>query len=409
METVKLKTYYYLARPDAKDKTNIMCLLGYKSNRIRLSTRLSVEPSNWDVSKKWPKKDKELRNDLEAFEEIVKTVELEFTLSNEVVTVELARDRIIEKLTGVEIVQDNNKFTTYIQKYYDQNKDVFAANTIVKYKTLKNFIEIYSPDVTLEELSPMWALNLKAYCLNNRMLNNTISKRFQFIRVVLKWCISTGIIKSFDFTEFTHPRDEKSDRIYLNYKQLSQLRKLDLSKRPALMPIRDLFIIASFTGIDWGDLPQIKKDCVRISPKGKKYLSIVRRKTKKKEIVSSPQLIPEVEEILNKYKWKLSFISYDKSLEHLKEICKLAGFAEPITLTTHSGGNEIKETRPLYDWVSWKSGRRSYITNLFQDNNSAVAIAKAVGHLKISTTEIYNQGKEGEFVDMVDIKIGGSK
>jgi hypothetical protein len=53
--------------------------------------------------------------------------------------------------------------------------------------------------------------------------------------------------------------------------------------------------------------------------------------------------------LIDKYYWKLEFISYDKSLYHLKKIYELAKIDKEVTLRGKSGSQVITETRPKYD------------------------------------------------------------
>ena len=399
-----LKAHFFLRDKEAK-KTAVLCYVSLGSERVKVSTGISIDPKDWN------KTQKNIKNIIVRDE--LKKIDSEFDKYNQEVK-DGKREPDIYDGKGLILLatgqapetkkDEANLFSTHIQKYYDTFKDGLAWNTAKKYITLKNFIIEKYPKLTIDQVNKEWAEKLRAYCLEKKMLNNTISKRFQLIRVVMKW-----VNKDFNTSGFTHTQDEKSERVYLTDEDLQKIKDLDLSCRPALEPIRDLFIISSYTGIDFVDLKQIKKEKLKTSPGGNKYLHILRRKTEKKNIYSNPIILPEIEKILNKYKWELPLISYDKTLKHLKDICFMAGFTEPIKFTYNSGGRSISETRPKFDWIGWKSSRRSYITNLYKDENSTVAIMRAVGHVKPTTTEIYNQGKDEEFVDMIKIKVGGEK
>ncbi len=82
--------------------------------------------------------------------------------------------------------------------------------------------------------------------------------------------------------------------------------------------------------------------------------------------------------LIDKYYWKLEFISYDKSLVHLKKVCALAKIDEEVTLKSQSGSQVITETRTKYDWVGWKFGRKTFNTGKLLDKASTEAVAFAV-------------------------------
>jgi site-specific recombinase XerD len=115
--------------------------------------------------------------------------------------------------------------------------------------------------------------------------------------------------------------------------------------------------------------------------------------------MSYPPCNDIVFEILNKRNWKFDFISYDKSLEHLKTLCKTIGFKEKITLVRKSGNIKISTTKEKHEWIAWKTARRSNITNLMMDGKQIEMVMSAVGHKKSSTTAKYQHQHAGLMVD----------
>mgnify|MGYP002620564040 FL=1 len=47
--------------------------------------------------------------------------------------------------------------------------------------------------------------------------------------------------------------------------------------------------------------------------------------------------------------------------QYLKNLCELAGFNKPITLTCYRAGNRIEETSPKYEMIGTCAGRRTFI------------------------------------------------
>ena len=105
--------------------------------------------------------------------------------------------------------------------------------------------------------------------------------------------------------------------------------------------------------------------------------------------------------MIDKYYWKLEFISYDKSLYHLKKIYELAKIDEEVTLRSKSGSQVITETRPKYDCVGWKSGRRTFITGKLLNKAPTEAVAFAVGHTKKSSTAKYHHVSLDRMVELL--------
>lgn len=395
---IQTSTYFYLLNADAKRKTTIMVMLGKKNERLRISTGISTVVSDWDKKKRISKTtaiNKLLRTINNKVEDYDKECQL---MDKEVDLAELAD--IIKSNNNIE-PRKRKLFTDYIQMYYDTHKQLKAHNTIKKYLTLKNFISEYVPGATLSDIDSKFAVKLKAYCLDKKELNNTISKRFQLIRVVLTWCEEMKYISDVNLKHFSHPQTDKIEAIVLTETEIQKIANVDLEGKLHLESIRDLFLIACNTGVDFVDLPQINKKNLHTTAKGNMYFQIIRTKTSERNLYSNPPCNKLVFDILEKRNWTFNYISYDKSLEHLKKVCELAELNEKITLTSKSGKKKISETKKKYDWIAWKTARRSYITNSMSDGKQTELVASAVGHTKTSTTAKYQHLKPALMVDLL--------
>ena len=51
---------------------------------------------------------------------------------------------------------------------------------------------------------------------------------------------------------------QEADTIYLRMDELEKLKKLDLSAKPGMERMRDLFLVGCFTGLRFSDFSQIK-------------------------------------------------------------------------------------------------------------------------------------------------------
>ncbi len=395
---IQTTTYFYLLNAVAKRKTTIMVMIGKKNERLRISTGISTVVSDWDKKKRISKIssiNKDLRSIVQKVEDYDKDCQL---LNKEVELAEIA-----------DIIKSNNNFeprkkklfTDYIQMYFDNHKQLKAWNTIKKYITLKNFIMKFEPGATLSDIDAKFAVKLKAYCLDKKELNNTISKRFQLIRVVLKWCEEMKYISDVNFNHFSHPQTDKIEAIILNEFEIQKIANVDLKGKPNLESIRDLFLIACNTGVDFIDLPQINKQNLHTTAKGNMYFQIKRSKTSEQNLYSNPPCNKLVFDILEKRNWTFDFISYDKSLQHLKTVCELAKLNEVINLSSNSGKKKITYTKKKYEWIAWKTARRSFITNLMSDGKQTELVSSAVGHTKPSTTAKYQHLKPALMVDLL--------
>jgi site-specific recombinase XerD len=391
-----INTYYYLLNIKAKRQTTIMIQISKPKERLRFSTGISTAVSDWDIKKRKSKiasinkKIRDIEAKIEDFDNECQLMGKEIDLG------ELADIFRLKTNTPTK----KKLFIDYIQMYYDANLQTKAHNTIKKYKTLINFISLNYPDLTLNDINSTFANNLKNLCLGNNEADNTLNKRFQLIKVVMNWCEDMNFIKDVNLKHFTHPQTPKIQAIFLKPKEIELIAKYDLTEKPNFDSIRDLFVIACYTGIDWADLKQITDTKnFKETSKGNKYFVIKRIKTEGKEIISYPPCNDIVFDILNKRNWKFDFISYDKSLQHLKNICKAIGFEDKITLVSKSGNKKISTTKEKHEFIAWKTARRSFISNSLSSGIQLEMVMSAVGHAKPSTTLIYQHLTAGDMVD----------
>jgi hypothetical protein len=399
----EFKIAYYLRDKKAKNKTSILLAISYgNSQRDIITTGLRINPSDWN-NKKQTCSNKSIKDELLRIYQVILDYEVDIRYKN-------PRNFDLHELKflifenqpeRLENEKPKDLFSDCIEQYYQLHKNVKAFNTIKKYPTLKRFFEDNFPNLRAKDINNEFAFRLRAFYLEKKLLNNTISKNFQLIRVVLRWLFDSNRLVEFSLDKFSHAGENKVEDVFLEVHELAKIIELDLSEKPNLERVRDQFLLSSSTAADWCDLHHLNKNNLRITKEGNKYFRFLRAKTIKKNIYSNPPCKIETELILEKYDWKIETISYDKSLQHLKTICELAEINQPITLKSYSGSQLIEETRPKHNWVGWKSGRRNFVTYCFLNNKSIDAILNATGQVKTSTLDKYNKASHEQKVDLL--------
>ena len=165
-------------------------------------------------------------------------------------------------------------------------------------------------------------------------------------------------------------------------------RKVD-----SLRLVRDRFIIGAFTGLrvsDYGRLSEanIGADTIRI-------------KTTKTGAVVVVPIHPWVRNILQSGFDASIHISDQKMNKHLKEIAKMAGIDEEITLNKNVGGKNEQRTFRKYELVCTHTARRSFATNAYKAGVPTIAIMKITGHTKESTFLRYIKVSAEENAEML--------
>jgi integrase len=169
--------------------------------------------------------------------------------------------------------------------------------------------------------------------------------------------------------------EEPSETIYLTEKEIKRIHDLDLSDNVRLEKVRDLFIIACYTGLRFSDLVELRNE--NIINKG----TVVRITTVKTgEVVIIP-LKGFVKEILKKYKGiPPQAISNQKMNEYLKELGEKAELSDDVIISCTRGGKRHRETFKKHELITTHTARRSFATNAYLQNVPTISIMKITGH-----------------------------
>ena len=144
---------------------------------------------------------------------------------------------------------------------------------------------------------------------------NALGKTVKHLKAFLRNRIARKIIPPIDLSHYKIV-EEDVDAIYLNWKEISTLYRLQLSHDSKLEAIRNLFVLRCLTGLRFSDYTVVQPDEIR---GGMLYVTQV--KTSGRVIVP---LRPEAKKILEKYNKQMPQVSNPDFNVYIKEIAKLA-------------------------------------------------------------------------------------
>ena len=203
---------------------------------------------------------------------------------------------------------------------------------------------------------------------------NTIGKKIQTLKVFLNDATEQGINKVMKYKSRKFKAiSEEAETIYLTKEELKTFYDYDLSQKPYLERVRDLFIVAAWTGVRYSDLQQITPEKINGS-----FINLKQIKTGKK--VTIP-VYSVVKEILDKYNGKLPKpISNQKFNDYLKDAAKLAEINSVFVKTETTNGMRIERKYPKHELISSHAARRSFCTNAYKDGIPTLSIMALSGH-----------------------------
>ncbi|GAC1661055.1 MAG: hypothetical protein NVS9B7_28950 [Flavisolibacter sp.] len=201
---------------------------------------------------------------------------------------------------------------------------------------------------------------------------NTVGKTIKQLKTFIKDRAQKKIIPYIDLS-FFKSMEEDVDGVFLSWRELSKIYRLDMDKQPCLTKYRDLFLIGCLTGLRFSDFSTLNRNHLKDG-----MLHVRQYKT------GDPVVIPLREDarqiLVNKYQMRLPRISLVTFNFYIKEVLKFASIDEPVKISYKRGSKLIEETRPKYAWISSHTARRSFCTNEYLAGTPHDLIMAVSGH-----------------------------
>ena len=404
------KTTFILKEPNAKTETLIYLVIRWDNERIKISTKQKVNPKYFDKDKQRVKSTvnvsncNEINKELSIIENTLKSIYDKFIERFE----RKPNKDEVKNLFDLEYFQKSPQFKKVKQKtildyfddYIDTIKTDTVSSTVSKYIQAKdNFQEfqklkkrVYIPetiDLDFRNAYVDYLITVKKYA------PTTVYRKMKFLRTVLYFIESQGIkVNSFLHNSRFLTKDIEVDNIALSENELQELENLDLSNDKRLEQVRDLFLVACYTGQRFSDLNKINQSNIIDN----NYISIRQQKTN--EPLTLP-LLDSVRIILEKYDFKLPKISNVKYNEYIKEV---AGKCESLKQVCSSENNT-----PRYLMVSSHTARRTFVTLNYNKGIDLDTLKLGTGHKQTKTLQKYIKMNDKQKADLLRSKLEPKK
>ena len=388
-----------------------------KSCRIKYRTNYKILPKSWDFEKE--------RLKPSASGALEFNVELN-NLAN-CCTREAMRkketNQFLSKEDYKQIVQDcidrDNAVNSEISishlktQFLSYKSNFVKEGTIKEYRTvfkgLEDFEKHKGTKLILREMDGKFLDQFEVFLSRKKntndgdkegLLNDTIHKYISTLKVFLKWCNDNDYLVHPDVFKTQKTNFKKkayNEIIALSESEIQKLMNHDLSDRPSLERVRDLFCLLCYTGQRFEDL--INFDPKDIKNNAWDFISV---KVKKRVIVPFEGYIAPAKDILERIGYSVPKISNQKFNEYIKTVGKLAGMDEIIKITRYSGKQKLVIEKRKYDFLSSHVGRRSMVTNLLSRNVPITLVQKLTAHSDIRTLMKYESANTDSLIDALN-------
>ena len=296
------KTNFYLRDKNAQYETSIFLTVYYNKERVKLSTSESINPEFWNEKDQRPRSTKkfpthpEFKTRLDNLENMVNDILRTYKNDNEGKLP--PPDTLKELWNDVNAPKKETKpvynFFSYLDKFIDdapsriveKSGKPFTYNTIKGYTSLKNvLIEFKNHNrkyrkLDFKDFDLDFYFDFQKFLTEQKtMAVNTIGARIKNLKSVLNHATEHDINT---YTDFKKKRfrvlKEKTDAIYLTLADLKDIERIDLTNQSHLDRVRDLFLIACWTGVRFSDLKQIRQERIAKDEHGE-FIEITNEKT----------------------------------------------------------------------------------------------------------------------------------
>jgi site-specific recombinase XerD len=325
---------------------------------------------------------------------------LDLKLKHEHVT----RDMLREKYRG----KEEKGFWDYYNDFVrDEGRNrAWAFSTYNKFKTLKTdlleFEKAKRKSLNFISINYDWYQEFFNYLSDKKNRHTTIQKKFRFLNQFLGWAIDKKDVKVGKYNCFKVKTGSKTKTatyltmVFLDPSEFLTLFKAEMPTR-SLETTRDIFVFLSSTGLHIGQYFNLHNE--DISDRGITYM---RDKT------SDPIIVPLntfSKAILNKYtitdeggnaKLQLPRQTEKDINLNIKRIAAMLKFDRPIYQTGMVNGEHFNEKYPLYQKISTKAGRKTFLTLCIASKMNHELVMRFVGHKDYATLRDYVGIYEGQ-------------
>ena len=377
---------FYLA---GKDIINVR--FSYEGSRLSISTQERISPEDWDSKRMTPKTSLRGRHDLVKLKERLTVWENAiidtFGRLGKESTPSAFKLEVLYAVGALDRPGDVPKsLLSYLQYYTDNYKSQIGKTRTSwgKFASLLTHLQEFESesDRPVDFNTIDWQFRddfLKwMYAAPRSFAINNASKHLASLRHVMRDAFRRGVHgnRIFEDNSFGVKRVKTKNKVRLTVSELHKIEAYDLSDHPTLDKVRDLLIYASWTGLRVSDWYKVGRANFREIGDGL-YIELATTKTKTKVLIP---VVPQVEQIFDKYDYKLPKIVEQTFNRLVKQLCKSAIPESRFTRVYSNQGVRKEEQAFKYDFVSSHAGRRSFASNMYEATKNAYPIMQITGH-----------------------------
>lgn len=425
--------------------------ISYKGHRLDVPIGVSVSSESWNNDKQlvqgnYINSKGQEASDINAliscFRQVASNVIKKYEVENTIPSEEMLRQSIKLSYSSniINCLSKESIHSKDFWKIYDEFITVEGENRswspaqVEKFRALKTDLMKYRPKTSFDDIDENYMSGFVFYLRDEKILNtprkrkgsraeydkddivgmrsSSIIKKLEYLRWFLRWAMKKQYHSNKAFEEFNPMlKTTNNSVVFLTISELKTLSEYEIpANKPSWSMARDFLLFASFTGLRYSDIKNLRKsdvtdnvidvttiktgDTIRVD------LNSVSRK-----ILEKYRNVPTIDDVA------LPICSGQKLNQTLKELCQAVGFCENIRRVEFKGNERIEEWIPKYELISTHVGRRSFICNCLAKGIPAEVVMKWTGHSDYKAMKPYIdvadkiKSSEMQKMDISDITI----
>lgn len=394
---------------DPDNRVPIKFGLTINKKRLKLTTRLFINPNNWDkhrrkVTNKEPYADY-INDTLQLIQEKVFKMSISARSGDKPGTYEYFKEELtcFIEMAGDETVIGKDTqafFLKTFEEFLDDSTDK-GDSTIRNYRNtlsqLKRFCQKYDQALSFSNINKAFVDKLlRFYFKDLRITRNTAGKHLKNLRAFLKDSYDKKYHANKYFEEIEVYKD-KSSIIFLKPEEVRAIRDIELNRR-VLDESRDIFLFGVYTGLRHSDIIRINRSMVDGD-----FLNFIAKKTQNAQ---RTYINKHAKRLLEKYDYCMPTTSVQVVNRHLQEIAKLATLNREVTITRYIGRDPVEEVKPIYDVITTHVAKKTFVTLYFQQGGRMETLMQSTGNTDRETMKHYlkmtSKGEKDEIDRIMD-------
>lgn len=404
------KTIVKTKQPEGR----LRCVVTWQGQRVRLSVSHNVNPNYWESAlqrcraksvhgiNKTPAST--INRAIDDLENLVDGIFRSFEAADAVPTKAQFTEeygRLANNLSrpegDISEIADHSLFKIYDEFIKDGiNSGRWSNGTLVKTRTIRKHLKSISPKLSLEELIDGGVNSLISYfsnipdnLKNKGLANTTIKNDIAFVKVFLRWAQEHGHCDATSFlSQRVKLKTAEKPVVFLTWNELMKVYNFDFGGKKYLTHVRDVFCFCCFTSLRFSDVYNLRRS--NISETAINITTIKTHDTLTIELNKySKAILKKYEGIVFPNDKALPVITNQKMNNYLKELGKICGIDDPITITQYKGTQRVDATYKKYELLSTHCGRRTFVCNAIMLGIPANIVMQWTGHSDYATMRPY--------------------